>query len=67
MQRLLIALGLLLVAAGLLWPWLAKIPWGRLPGDITVERPGFGFYFPLTTSIVVSIVLSLVAWWLWRK
>jgi len=67
MQRLLIALGLLLVAAGLLWPWLAKIPWGRLPGDITVERPGFAFYFPLTTSIIVSIVLSFVAWWLGRK
>jgi hypothetical protein len=67
MQRLLIAVGLVLVAAGLLWPWLAKIPWGRLPGDVSVERPGFGFYFPLTTSIVVSIVLSLVLWWLWRK
>lgn len=67
MQRLLIAVGLVLVAAGLLWPWLAKIPWGRLPGDVSVERPGFGFYFPLTTSIVVSIVVSLVLWWLWRK
>lgn len=67
MQRLLITIGLLLVAAGLLWPWLAKLPWGRLPGDISVERPGFGFYFPLTTSIVVSIVVSLLLWWLWRK
>ena len=67
MQRLLITIGLLLVAAGLLWPWLAKLPWGRLPGDISIEREGFSFYFPLMTSLVVSVVLSLVAWWFWRK
>lgn len=67
MQRLLVGIGLVLVAVGLLWPWLSKLPWGRLPGDISVERPGFGFYFPLTTSIVVSVVVSLVLWWLWRK
>lgn len=67
MQRLLITIGLLFVAVGLLWPWLSKVPWGRLPGDISVERPGFGFYFPLTTSIVVSIVVSLLLWWFWRK
>lgn len=67
MQRLLFTLGLLLVAVGLLWPWLSKLPWGRLPGDISVERPGFGLHFPLTTSIIVSIVVSLVLWWIWRK
>jgi hypothetical protein len=67
MQRLLIVLGLLLVAAGLLWPWLSNLPWGRLPGDITIERPGFSFHFPLMTSIVVSIVLSLIVWWIGRK
>jgi hypothetical protein len=66
-QRLLVALGLLLVAAGLLWPWLAGLPWGRLPGDISVERPGFSFHFPLMTSLIVSVVVSLVAWWFWRK
>lgn len=67
MQRWLIAVGLLLVAAGLLWPWLSRLPWGRLPGDISIERPGFGFYFPLATSIVVSIIVSLVLWWIGRK
>lgn len=66
MQRLLIGLGLLLVAAGLLWPWLSKLPWGRLPGDISVEREGFSFHFPLMTSLIVSVVLSLLLWW-WRK
>jgi uncharacterized membrane-anchored protein len=67
MQRMLVALGLLLVAAGLSWPWLAKIPWGRLPGDISIERPGFSFHFPLMTSLIVSVVVTLLAWWFWRK
>ncbi|WP_227818083.1 DUF2905 domain-containing protein [Nitrogeniibacter aestuarii] len=66
MQRTLILLGLLLVAVGLLWPWLAKLPLGRLPGDIHMQREGFSFHFPLMTSIVVSVVVSLLLWW-WRK
>ena len=66
MQKLLIALGLLLLAAGLLWPWLSRLPFGRLPGDISIERENFSFHFPLMTSILVSIVLSLLIWW-WRK
>jgi hypothetical protein len=67
MQRVLIVLGLVLVAAGLLWPWLARLPWGRLPGDITIERPGFSFHFPWVTGLLVSIVVSLVAWWIGRR
>ena len=67
MQRLLVTLGLLLVVAGLAWPWLSRLPWGRLPGDVTIERPGFSFHFPVVTCIVVSIVVSLVAWWIGRK
>ena len=67
MQRLLIALGVVLVLVGLAWPWLVKLPWGRLPGDITIERPGFSFHFPVTTSIVVSIVVSVLLWLWWRK
>jgi uncharacterized membrane-anchored protein len=67
MQRLLIALGVLLVVAGLAWPWLSRLPWGRLPGDLSIEREGFSFHFPLMTSLIVSIVLSLVLWWWWRK
>jgi hypothetical protein len=65
-QRLLIALGLLFLLAGLLWPWLSKLPLGRLPGDISIEREGFQFHFPLMTSILASIVLTLLLWW-WRK
>ncbi len=66
MQRILVIIGLVVLAIGLLWPWLSKLPFGRLPGDIVIQRPGFTFYFPVTTSIVISLVLSLI-FWLFRK
>jgi hypothetical protein len=62
----LIILGLALVILGLAWPWLDKLGLGRLPGDFRIEREGFSFYFPLTTSIIVSLVLSLLIWLLRR-
>jgi uncharacterized protein HemY len=66
MQRLLIILGVVLLVAGLFWPWLSKLPFGRLPGDINIERENFSFHFPLMTSIILSLVLTLILW-LWRK
>jgi Protein of unknown function (DUF2905) len=66
MGRWLIILGVVLVVAGLLWPWLGKLGLGRLPGDIVIERENFRLYLPITTSIVVSIVLSLILWLLNR-
>ena len=65
-QRLLIVMGVALVAAGLLWPWLSKLGWGRLPGDIAVHRQNFSFYFPVVTCLVISAVLTLL-FWLFRK
>ena len=62
MQRLLIVLGALILLAGLLWPWLSRLPLGRLPGDIVVDRPGFRFFMPITTMIIVSVVVSLILW-----
>jgi hypothetical protein len=62
MRRGLIVLGVVLLLAGLLWPWLTKLGLGRLPGDFRYEKDGFTFYFPLTTGVVVSIVLSLLLW-----
>lgn len=62
MQRLLIIAGIVLLAAGLAWPWLSRFPFGRLPGDIHVVREGFSFHFPIVTSIVVSVVLSILFW-----
>lgn len=66
MQRFLIVAGALLLAAGLAWPWLSKLPLGRLPGDLRFEREGFGFYFPLTSGLLLSLVVSLILWWLRR-
>ena len=60
MQRPLIVLGLLIAALGLAWPWISKLPLGRLPGDIVIDRPGFRFFFPMTTMIVVSLVISAI-------
>ena len=66
MQRLLVALGALLLVIGVLWPWLAKLGLGRLPGDIRIETQNGFFYFPITTCIVISIAVSLIVWLLRR-
>ena len=66
MKAWLITIGLVLVVVGLLWPWLAKLGLGRLPGDIVVERGSFSFYFPIVTCLVVSVVVSLIFWLLNR-
>ena len=62
MGRLLIALGLLLLIVGLAWPYLSKLPFGRLPGDIIIEREHSRFYFPLVSGLLVSVVASLLLW-----
>jgi len=66
MQRLLIAIGAVILIVGLLWPWLSKLGLGRLPGDIRIETESGFFYFPITTCIIISIVLSLVIWFIRR-
>ena len=66
MQKLLIIAGLSLLLVGLLWPWLGKLPLGRLPGDIVVERGSFRFYFPVTTAVLLSLVATLL-YWLFRR
>jgi hypothetical protein len=70
LRRAVIAIGLLLVALGVIWPWLVGIGLGRLPGDMRVQRPGFSFFFPLGSSLLVSVVLSLLLTlivWLFRR
>lgn len=66
MSRTLIIIGIVVVVLGVAWPWLARIGLGKLPGDIVVERENFKFYFPLTTSIIVSIALTIL-FWFFRK
>jgi ribose/xylose/arabinose/galactoside ABC-type transport system permease subunit len=65
-SQFLITIGVVLVLAGLLWPVLNKTGLGRLPGDIVVEKENFRFYFPLTSSIIVSLILT-VLFWLFRR
>jgi hypothetical protein len=66
MQRTLIILGLAIVAVGLSWPWISRLPLGRLPGDIAIHRENAQFYFPIVTCLIVSVVLTLL-FWLFRK
>lgn len=66
MARNIIILGIVLIVIGALWPWLQKIPLGRLPGDIMIKREGFSFFLPITSCLLVSGILSLV-FWLFRK
>jgi hypothetical protein len=61
-NRLLIGLGACLVVAGVLWPWLKKVHLFHLPGDIVIDRPGFKFFFPITTMLILSAAISVVAW-----
>lgn len=65
-QRLLIIVGMTLLVAGLLWSLIAKLGLGRLPGDLTIKKDNFAFYFPITTSIIISVLLTLI-FWLFRK
>ena len=61
--RTLMLLGGILLVVGALLSFTGRLPWvGRLPGDVSIERENFRFYFPLATSIVISIILSLLAW-----
>jgi hypothetical protein len=60
--RFLVVLGVVLIVVGLAMPWLGKLGLGRLPGDIVIERENFSFYFPITTSILLSLLLSLIFW-----
>lgn len=62
MARWLIIFGVILIVAGLLWPLVQKLGLGRLPGDIVIERENVRFYFPIVTSLIISVVLTLILW-----
>jgi hypothetical protein len=66
-SKTLITIGILLVVLGLIFSVAGKIPWlGNLPGDITIQRGRFTFYFPLATCILVSVVITLVLYFFRR-
>jgi hypothetical protein len=59
--KILITFGIVLVIVGLIFSFIGKIPWlGHLPGDIYIQRDRFSFYFPITTCLLISLILSLV-------
>ncbi len=62
MNRLLVILGTVLLVAGVLWPWIRRLPLFHLPGDIVIDRPHFKFFFPITTMLLISVVISVLAW-----
>jgi hypothetical protein len=66
MNRLLIILGVSLVLLGLGWSWIKRVPLLRLPGDIMIDRPGLKVFIPNTTMLLLSALVSLVAWLLRR-
>ena len=66
MNRILVVLGTVILVIGLLWPWVRRLSLFRLPGDVVIDRPSFKFFFPITTMLIVSVVISVLAW-LFRK
>jgi hypothetical protein len=66
MSRLMIVTGILLIAAGLLWPWISQLGLGRLPGDIVIRHGNLRIYLPIATSLLLSVVFSVILWWLGR-
>ena len=65
--KTLIYFGILLVVVGVIISFAGKLPWlGHLPGDITIQRERFSFYFPITTSILISVIVSLVLYFFRR-
>jgi hypothetical protein len=62
MNRVLVGFGAILILLGLSWSWVRTLPLFRLPGDIVIDRPGFKFFFPITTMLLLSAIVSIVAW-----
>lgn len=62
MNRMLITLGAMLIVLGVAWSWIRRLPLFRLPGDIIIDRPGFRLFVPLTTMVLISAAISLIAW-----
>jgi len=62
MQRILVIAGIIILLAGIFYPYLSKLPFGRLPGDIIIEKENFKFYFPIFTMIILSLVVSGIIW-----
>ncbi|WP_205635034.1 DUF2905 domain-containing protein [Legionella parisiensis] len=61
-QKILIILGVILLIIGIFWPFIKNIGLGKLPGDIIIHKNNFTFYFPITTCIIISLIIMLIFW-----
>ncbi|MBS4033234.1 MAG: DUF2905 domain-containing protein [Ignavibacterium sp.] len=66
MQKYLLIIGAVIILLGLFWPFISKLPIGKLPGDIIIDKPNFKLYIPVTTMVMISIIISVILW-LFRK
>lgn len=62
MQKILIITGIVILSIGLLWPLITKLPIGKLPGDIMIDKPGLKVFIPVTSMILLSIIVSVILW-----
>tara|TARA_B100000035_G_scaffold147182_1_gene125457 strand:- start:227 stop:424 length:198 start_codon:yes stop_codon:yes gene_type:complete len=60
MSKIFIALGIIFILIGILYPYLSNLGFGRLPGDIILKKNNFNIYFPITSAIIISIVISII-------
>jgi len=65
-QKVLLYLGVLSIILSFAWPYLSKIPLGRLPGDIYIDKPNFKLFFPISSMLLLSAIISFILW-LFRK
>ena len=65
--KLLIVTGIFLILVGIFFIFFRAFPVGKLPGDIVIQKENFTFYFPITTSIIISIILSFILWIIFKK
>ena len=67
MKQFFIYIGIIFVFCGIFWPYVKKIPLGRFPGDLIIQKPHFKIYIPFTSMIIISITLSLIFWFFRNK
>ncbi|WP_454781043.1 DUF2905 domain-containing protein [Legionella sp. WA2022007384] len=65
-QKILIIIGIILLIIGIFWPFITKLGLGKLPGDIIIHKGNFTFYFPITTCILISLIITLIFWFFYK-
>jgi uncharacterized membrane protein (DUF106 family) len=61
-QKILIVVGIAFLIVGIFWSWISKLPFGKLPGDIVIDKPNIKMYIPITSMIILSLIISAILW-----